>query len=203
MYSQNKEDEIILEYFNGHIGTLVEIGANNGRDLSNSLAFIEKGWGAYLFEPSTACADLFLLHKDNPMVHVYNFGLAKEDGVMDFFESGAHVPNGKDHALVSTAVASEMGRWNDVKFTKRKADFVNFNNWWNANDCPTLDFISLDVEGMELDILHTIDLTAVKCEVLCVEWNSNQIRLEEFKRYCAKHGMHLIHTNQENAIFTI
>ena len=52
MYSQNFEDEVIAEYFGNFQGTLIDIGANDGKTLSNSHYIIEKGWKAHLFEPN-------------------------------------------------------------------------------------------------------------------------------------------------------
>jgi hypothetical protein len=47
-YSQNKEEEVILNYFNGHVGTFVDLGANDGITFSNTRALAERGWKGVL-----------------------------------------------------------------------------------------------------------------------------------------------------------
>ena len=44
MYSQNNEEQVILDYFGNKIGNLLDIGANDGITLSNSRKLIELGW---------------------------------------------------------------------------------------------------------------------------------------------------------------
>ena len=51
-YSQYGEDRLILDFFNGKKGNLLDIGANDGRTISNSLLFIEHGWAGVLVEAS-------------------------------------------------------------------------------------------------------------------------------------------------------
>ena len=53
MYSQNDEEQIILDYFKTNSGKrLLDIGAYDGKSLSNSLALIEMGWTGVLIEAS-------------------------------------------------------------------------------------------------------------------------------------------------------
>ena len=54
MYSQNHEDDIVLNFFQNTESnkTVLEIGANDGKTFSNSLLLIENGWKAHLVEPS-------------------------------------------------------------------------------------------------------------------------------------------------------
>ena len=51
-YSQNNEQEIILNFFNGRIGRYLDIGAFDGVSMSNTLALAELGWQGTAIEPS-------------------------------------------------------------------------------------------------------------------------------------------------------
>jgi hypothetical protein len=51
MYSQNKEDSIITDYFKGRTGTLLDIGAYDCVSFSNSRWLIELGLAGALIEP--------------------------------------------------------------------------------------------------------------------------------------------------------
>lgn len=197
-YSQNREDLFVLDYFKGFKGTLLEIGANDGRTLSNSLLLIENGWKAHLVEPSSVYNDICALHGDNPRVTVYNFGIGAYDEVLELHESGCHVPNGADKALVSTFNTSEMSRWPGVEFKSKPVQLVSWETF--AGNRQTFDFISIDAEGYDWEILQQIDLTLTSC--LIIEWNSIEALKVTFIDYCASYGLKLAHVNAENLIFT-
>lgn len=200
-YSQNGEDLFVLDYFKGFKGTLLEIGANDGRTLSNSLLLIENGWNAYLLEPGSVCGDLFMLHKDNPKVHIFNYGIGEGDEVVKFYESGAHVLYGSDKGLVSSTDYIETIRWRNsgVIFTEREIQLISFENFHNSIDNIPFDFISIDAEGHDWTILQQIDLSGTSA--LCVEWNGIAQLKVQFADYCAFYRLKLAHVNNENLIF--
>lgn len=200
-YSQNREDLFVAEYFNGYKGTLLSIGENDGITLSNSKLLIEHGWNAHLLEPGLICGDLFTLHKDNPKVHIYNYGIGDKEEQVTFYESGAHIPNGNDRGLVSTTDFNETLRWPDVEFFASTIQLVSFDKFWESIDKPVLDFISIDAEGMDWLILQQIDLEKVGCECLCIEYNSIIDLANLFTQYCK--GYKLAMQNAENLIFTL
>ena len=65
-YSQNNEQDIIMQYFIGNRGTFLDIGANDGVTLSNTYALQQAGWGGVLVEPSE---EAFNRIPSNPLVH--------------------------------------------------------------------------------------------------------------------------------------
>lgn len=59
MYSQNQEEKYILNHFKDKQGTFLDLGAYNGKELSNSRALVELGWAGCCVEPHpTICAEL-------------------------------------------------------------------------------------------------------------------------------------------------
>ena len=51
-YSQNDEENVVKNYFNGKIGTFLDVGSNDGKTLSNTFALSLSGWRGVLVEPS-------------------------------------------------------------------------------------------------------------------------------------------------------
>ena len=206
-YSQNKEDLFVLDYFidrykiSNYKGTLLEIGANDGITFSNSKLLIENGWTAHLVEPGFIYVDLKILHLYNPNVHVYNVGIGDKSEVVKFWQSGCHVLNGNDKGLVSTTNFEETKRWPGVNFNETEIEIIKWDVFYYSIQRPKIDFISIDAEGMDWIILKEIDLQAVGCKVLCIEWNSNPDLLKLFTAYCS--GYKLALQNAENLIFTI
>lgn len=200
-YSQSKEDLFVLNYFGDFKGTLLEIGANDGLTLSNSKLLIEHQWVAFLVEPGFVYVDLKILHLYNPNVYVYNLGIGDKSEIVKFWQSGCHVPNGNDRGLVSTLNFEETKRWPDVNFNETEIELIKWDVFYYSIQRPQIDFLSIDVEGAEWEILHQINLSDIGCKVLCIEFNSNPKLKTLFTNYCAGFGMTLAHENCENLIY--
>jgi len=52
-YSQNNEQQVILDYFGEHyIGTFLDLGCNDGQTFSNTRALALNGWSGVLVDAS-------------------------------------------------------------------------------------------------------------------------------------------------------
>lgn len=199
MYSQNGEDKIAIDFFKDFTGSLLDIGSNDGKTLSNSLALIERGWQAVLIEPAQIAFDkCYKLHLNNNKVNAYNIAISNEDGERTFYSSGAHLGNG-DTDLVSTLSESETKRW--VSTTTYQEDVVycyTFKGFMKLCPVKKFDFISIDAEGEDFEILSQMNLTELGCKMICVEHNSKDTN--KFINYIAQFGFKVKHMNAENLI---
>lgn len=203
MFSQNEEEKHILNYFNGFKGTLLDIGANDGVTFSNSFQLISSGWKALLVEPSSmAITKLRTVHKDRTArVTSACCAIGTENKNVKFYESGAHLPSGNDFSLLSTIVPAEKEKWNGVDFTETDVDTLTYAALCEAYNMHRFDFITIDAEGMDLEILKQIDLTKSGTRLLCIEWNSIQKVKDEILNYTALHGMtKVIYQSPENLL---
>lgn len=203
-YSQNKEDVSIQNYFDDFVGTLLSIGENDGKTISNSLALIDKGWKAVLVEPSpTAFKKLSDLHRNNSNVLCFNTAIGDFNGDAEFYESGEHLGVG-DSALLSTLDVKETERWgNTAQFNKINVPVITFLKF-ETNDTEsfikkTFDFISIDAEGYDLRILKQIDLIGHNTSMVIIEWNGKDFN--EFDNYFKGQGFKLYLKNIENLIY--
>jgi FkbM family methyltransferase len=164
-YSQNKEQDYIVNYFAGKTGKLLDIGANDGKTFSNSLALIELGWAAVLVEPSpSAYTKLRELHKENDKVMCLRVAIGNKQGTTWLHDMGEHVGNG-DTSLLSTTIASEKDRWPGTAFKRVKVDVIPYEDI-----IDDYDFITIDAEGLDIDILKQINLDNTR--MVCIEWNN-------------------------------
>ena len=122
-----------------------------------------------------------------------NVAIAPYKGFIPFYESGTHL-GGNDVSLVSTIVESEKQRWNKEQFTEVQVPCTTVDDIINGRK---FDFINIDIEGMDYEVLTQIDLTDVKC--VCVEYNG--IEPQKYIDYCTQYGLKEIHRNGENLIF--
>lgn len=204
MYSQNREEEIISAYYPIWFkGTVLDIGANDGKTLSNSLALIEKAWMGVLIEPDpNAYKKLWELHSPhvNHSVYMYNTAIGNKNGVETLYSTGDHLHKG-DTGLLSTLIKEELSRF-PGEFDKSEAHEVQVETFANFYErCPfkNYDFISIDAEGLDLAILQQIDLSLTRTSLLCVEFNGKDEWA--YERHVRKFGFKLIHKNGENLIY--
>ena len=198
-YSQYGEGKLINAYFT-KVGTLISLGENDGKTLSNVLGLIESGWKAYLVEPSKeAFGKMKELHKDNNKVKCFNYAIGNTNGIVKFFESGTHLKQG-DTALLSTMKATEITRWKQETFTEVDVECKTFLEFKKDARFKQVDLISIDCEGMDFDILQQIDLNALKVKMVIIEHNS--VNENKFKEHMIDLGYKVYFRNGCNLIFT-
>lgn len=201
MYSQNQEEAIILQYFLNKKGTFLDIGANDGVTLSNVRALAELGWSGDLIEPSKKTFDKAVVnYKDYRNIYLHNCAISDKTGHFDFYESGEHLGTG-DHSLLSSLKEDETKRWTKEQFTKTTVNSFTFRDWLNLSKHKYFDFISIDAEGYDYEILIQMNLKRLKVKMFCVEHNGNKIN--QFVDYGLQYNFKVIHANNENLIMAI
>ncbi len=211
MYSQGLEEKHIIEFFGTTKGTVLDIGANDGKTFSNSLRLIELGWDAVLVEPSPACNKKIIeLHGNNNVskINLCKCAIGETTGKAVFHESGQlndpSLHGAENISLVSTLIPEEKKRWDSLKmpwteYNVKVYSWPDFLKYINHKEGDKFDFISLDAEGMDLAILKQIDLTDVK--LLCIEFNSIESVKTEILEYTSKFGMNnIIYQSGENLL---
>lgn len=205
-YGQNNEDKIINDFIiekhgSKYVGTVLEIGANDGITLSNSKFFRDLGWKGFLIEAAKKPFEK-LTKNITENSKCYNIALGSENCKLKFYESGKQLGE-KDTGLVSSLIVNETFRWRSygVTYEENEVECLTWNTFLEKYNLTEQNFniISIDIEGMDYIVLSQIDLEKVNCDVLCVEFNGKQKEL--FVDYCKKFNMNLMHENGENLIF--
>ena len=205
-YGQNKEDEVInnlivSKYGSDFKGTILDLGANDGITLSNSRYFIENGWRGVLVEAGKLPYEK-LMTTILPNTIAINSAIGNQNGFLTFYES-TNLLNSNDVGLVSSLVADETQRWRNagVGYSEYKVECFTWEFFRDKFHLKSqnFDIISIDIEGMDYDVLIQMDLTELECKVLCIEFNGKDI--QKYCDYALKHGMTLAHQNPENLIF--
>ena len=170
-YSQFGEDRYLSRLFAGKTtGICVEVGANNGVDGSTTLYFENRGWTCVLVEPNPELCDALRTRRS---AQVFECAASSVEGVATL-----HIAIGDDlaHAVSSIGgdvearqVAKRHGfatRPIEVK-TRRLDDMLA-----EANLSRPIDFMSIDVEGHEIEALKGFTPARWKPTVIIVEDNS-------------------------------
>ncbi len=192
MYSQNNEETFILNHFKDSKGTFLDLGAYDGIDLSNTRALVELGWKGICVEPNP---DIFQRLCDNlneyPNVYPYQLAIGTDN---------KKVVMQMNDTYYSTIKQSEVDRWKgNFKFKAQQVQMVDFISFMKYSKYKTFDFISIDCEGVDYEILEQINLDEVKCKMVCVETNGKETQkyIDYISRFA---NFKVIHLNAENLI---
>lgn len=200
-FSQNNEQEVILNYFGPFKGAFLDIGANDGVTFSNTRALALSGWCGALVECSPRAFNKLranyaeLETKGCFYFHDFAIGDTNEQRVLN--ESGSLL-GADDVGLVSTFDLSEMNRFKSVvSYEGTPVKMKRWANFINGSMIKTFHMLSIDVEGLEIPIMKQMDFTDFK--LICVETNGSAEKkaildemLKEFK---------VIYTSAENLIY--
>jgi len=201
-YSQNNEQQVILDYFGNKVGKLLSIGENDGETLSNSRALILNGWAADLVEPMPIPLEkLRKLYEGNAEINIIDSAIADHTGISVMFSSGNHLGKG-DTDLVSTLSLEDKKKWESTTtWNEITVNTLKWDDFIKQRSYPHYDFISIDAEGYDLKILEQMDLLDLGCSMVCIEHNGTI--LNEITKICTKFGMKQMLLNAENVIFAI
>ncbi|WP_394767235.1 FkbM family methyltransferase [Ferruginibacter sp.] len=174
-YAQFGEDLIIAHLF-AQIGiqkpTYLDIGANEPRYISNTFYFYSRGSRGVLIEPNPFLFKKLKSHR--PKDIVVNTGIGFNELTEADFYLFPNYANG-----LSTFSKKEAQHWEEIgmkglgkipveKIIKMPLTPVNtILEKYFSNKSP--NFISLDVEGLDLEILKSLDFDRFQPEVICVE----------------------------------
>jgi FkbM family methyltransferase len=164
-YSQCGEDIIVAHALDAMAITkpvYLDIGAHHARWLSNTRFFYERGASGILVEPDPILYER--LRRARPRDVCINAGVAGRAGIAPYFVMSAKVLNtfSREDALQYEREGHRIEQTLELPLVTPKDVLAKH---------PTLrpNFVSIDVEGLDLEILKAFDFDVCKPEVFCVE----------------------------------
>jgi FkbM family methyltransferase len=183
-YAQFGTDKEIEKYFKGKTGNAIEVGGAQGIAASNTYYFEKLGWKVLCIEPVPELWKQLKINRN----HAYQYALSNfhQDGVpftvvtlknndmsaisglrldQELYDAHKHIIKNKRQIKVNVRTLDEV-----------IAEFGQFD---------TIDFVSIDTEGTELDVLKGFDLKKWTPKVLVIENNHDT---KDVERYVKKFG---------------
>lgn len=147
-YSQHDEQEFILDFFKDkQEGFFLDIGAGDGWNDSNTRALWDKGWSGMLIEPNyRAFRQLMEVYGSGERAILLNAAINVVNGPVIFWE---HPETG--WSCLDPKYYGAPDEYHPRTVQGLRLDALNITH--------KVDFISIDVEGLEGDILGTLPLT--------------------------------------------
>jgi FkbM family methyltransferase len=163
-YSQRYEDMIIDRLLgNPESGIYLDIGAYDPHTLSNTKRFYDRGWRGCNVEPNPPRFQKFV--RSRPKDINLNVGLSDAAGKLVFFDVAreAYSTFSEERARELKKMGAEIRREIEIPVIRMQDLFEEHFK------TQTVDFCSIDTEGMDLAILRGNDWNRFRPRVLCVE----------------------------------
>ena len=170
-YSQYGEEIFLIEYFkNKSLGFLVEIGAADGINNSNSRKLIENGWKGLLVEPNKN--NFIKLEKIylNTDIILENCGCSYETKSTTFF-----IDQNDEYQQISTFNRDQVKFCKEAyscEFLEQESNLIKTSELFEKHLIKNIDFLSIDTETYDLNVLKGIDFESVNIELICIEDNN-------------------------------
>lgn len=177
-YGQHCEDIFIKQYFPTNNGICIEVGAYNGVSLSNTKHFEEIGWRALCIEPIPSafdqcksvrkeCYQCCISDKDSSDNEFTIFHLNDNLCAISSLEPDQRLIDSHSHLI--TNISKCMVKVRSLNSLLEELDFPK-----------NIDFISIDTENTELDVLKGIDLNIYNVKMFIVENNYDEPFCENY-----------------------
>jgi FkbM family methyltransferase len=178
-YGQHQEDVYIKKVFpTSTNGVCIEVGAYDGVSLSNTKHFEEIGWRALCIEPIPSafekckiarkeCYQCCISDKDSEDKEFTIFHLNDNLCAISSLEPDQRLIDSHSHLITNS--------------TKIMANVRSLNSLLSELNFPkVIDFISIDTENTELDVLKGLDLNVYDVKLFVVENNYNEPFCENY-----------------------
>lgn len=184
-YSQLQQDQWVLSETNGKRGGFfVEIGAFDGVFLSNTyLLESQYGWSGILAEPNPLLSDKIRANRSSFLCTSPVDATSGKSVTMRFVDDAPEYSSMADRAFSDINASTRRQPSTEIKQTT-----VSLNDLLHQHRAPQfIDFISIDTEGNEVEILSTFDFQKYNVGFMCVEHNFTEAN-EKLDNMMNDHG---------------
>lgn len=194
-YSQYGEEEFILNFFGNTKGVLVDIGAADGINNSNSKKLIENGWSGLLIEPTPKNFDkLIEQYKNNNLVIIENCGCGDVSKKSTFY-----IDNNDEFHQISTFSKEQKKSCEshfNCSFDEINGYVYNTTEILSKHNLIEIDFMSIDTEGFDEKVILGIDFNKVNIKLICIETTTPLV-----ESILKNNGFELTHKTSGNNLY--
>ncbi len=164
-YSQEGEDLLLMSLFeNRRDGFYVDVGAHHPKRFSNTQIFYESGWTGINVEPNPEALKKFKVHRKRDVNLC--MGVGAEEDVLEYFVLDEPAMNSFDLKLTQERIEREECRLLETLEVPVQP-LKDILQRWALN--RRIDFLNVDAEGMDLEVLRSNDWSNFRPRVVMVE----------------------------------
>ncbi len=181
-YSQIGQDKWVLETIFPGVkdGFFVDVGSADGTLMSNSKALEERGWRGL-------CIDPFPKNMQGRSCQMLKEVVFSESGKRVAFQASGDVGG----------VANTLGRWKGEALGAPSVELttVTLGDILDRTKAPSfIHFVSLDIEGAELEALKGFPFDRYQIGALAVEHNDEEPKRSQIEALMTRHGYRKVHS---------
>ncbi len=201
-YSQSGEDIVIARLLSGNTGYYVDVGANHPYRYSNTYLLYRRGWHGLNIDPYEKAIHSFrsVRPRDTSLV----LGIAQTESTLPYYQFADPAFN-----TFSSEAATEARKRTWLTELPTLSVPVRPLGEVIAEHLPpntSIDFLNVDTEGYDLEVLKSNDWTRYMPRVISVEdhtFNPNTPTASETYRFLQTHGYTLYAYTGLSLIFII
>lgn len=181
--------------------TYLDIGAHHPMYLSNTYYFYQKGCHGVCVEPDPVLFTEIAEKRPNDICLNVGVGVSSQDKA-PFYIMTASTLN-----TFSEEEARRCESYGQVRIEKiMDVPLVSVNEILAVNFAQCPHFVSLDVEGLDLDIVRSFDFAAYRPQVFCIETitytqNNTEVKIKEIIDYMESKDYFVYADTYINTIF--
>ena len=163
-HSQFGEDRVIANYFsNSEPGLYVDVGCNEPVNFSNTWQLYLRGWRGVVIDANPSLTQKFETFRPSDIS--VTAAVSNQEKEIEFYFS-------KNSHLISGIGENDDQRWSR---TNENCDIVKLKtirlgSILEKHNIPKdFDFLNIDTEGNERDVLESLGLNAFRPKLICVE----------------------------------
>ena len=168
-------------------GYFLDVGSGHGTIGSNTKALEERGW-------SGICVDPFPTHMEGRTCTMVKEVVSSVSGQTVKF----HTHSGLG------GIADTLGKWKEEAQKSPAVELVTVTlaEILQRHQAPTyIHFMSIDIEGAELDALKGIPLDQYRFGAMAIEHNEEEPKRTDIINYLKKFGYERVHTYRQDDFF--
>ena len=205
-------DSILASAFpSDYKGVCIDIGAGDGKLGSNTMYFERRGWKCLCVEPNPIYLDYLNACRDNVVVAAITNDTTIDTlplKVVKVITTEVHDGDPPHQYGALTSLRTDEKLYDHFKRNGHILEeyevptkVMTLTNCIEENNFPNyIDFISIDTEGTELDILKSIDFDKIHISVFVIE---NNFKTNDIEDYLTPYGYTKYLTHEENDFFIL
>lgn len=185
-YSLFGEDLVALKFFkNEKKGFYVDIGCYHPTHINNTYLLYKKGWNGINIDVSQFSIDLFKFMRPDDLN--YKCAVSETNKKVNLYYQ-------KEHSQLTS-----INKLTAKKFIKGRLKKKIINSYsleeilsWGKYKDYEIDFLDVDVEGADLQVLKGLNFSKRKPKLICVEIHQKNFRKHKIYRFLIKKKYKLI-----------
>ena len=165
--------DLLINYIfkNKSKGFYVDIGCQNPIDNNNTYLLFKRGWSGINIDLDQKNIDLFNLSRPNDINLCLAVSSSAEIKNLYFYHEGSAV----------NSLSNELSNYKKDNPSNKKIKTVILNDVLEKNNVKIIDYLNIDVEGHELDVLEGFNIEKYKPKVVSIEYLDFSLKKLEFK----------------------